>query len=200
MPRRGRLLVFATGMAVPLVLFMVLSLLNGSPGPADRGGGQYGPSLDIHMDGPLGYGRKVSLDEAAQLVPYRLPAPPATEATGDRTGVWIGEVAAEPGASTDEMTPQVGMVWATDLRFYVNREKVTETAALQIWNTKLATEPEVGWALTSVRGHVAFGHDGQGEDNPSSLSWMENGLSLLFVSPSHTLGQLRSLAEAITYV
>jgi len=148
--------------------------------------GEPGPAIDIQTEGPLVDGERIHFEEAKRRTPYDLPIPPTDERTGDRSGIWI-----DPGL-------QVAFVWATDLRFYVDTTELTEEEAIAVWSAKVEEEPQV-WMLTSVRGHPAIGTDGQGKDDPSSLTFLERGLMIQFVSPHHTLDELESLAEAIQY-
>lgn len=137
------------------------------------------------QSGPLGDDRKVTLEEAEAETPYDLRIPPTNDETGELSGIFI------------DANPQVAFVWSTDMVFYVGRTDMSEAEAARSWKTKVTEQPEDGSEMTNARGHTAIGHDGHGDLRPSNLTWIEDGLSLQFVSPQHTLEQLRAFAEAV---
>lgn len=151
------------------------------------------PAIDIQKEGPLGGGEKVTLDEVMRRTPYRLPAPPTNDDTGALSGIWMTGGGCE---GSECSSPQVGFVWATDMRFYVNASDTSEEIAVAQWERKAANEEDA--VLLTVRGHIAIGRE-RDENGPSALTWMEQGLSLQFVSPDHALEELKAFAEAITY-
>lgn len=149
-----------------------------SPPPAE-------PATSVQED-PLGGGRRVTLDEAKDLVAFDIPVPPTDSETGEQTGIWV--------------TPsQVAFVWATDLRFYASPSELTEREAARSWAKVVEEEPQLDWKLTTTRGHRAIGRNGGGDRRPSTLTWIENRQSLQFVAPQHTLAELKRYAEAITF-
>lgn len=140
--------------------------------------------------GPLGYGQEVPFEVAGDALPG-LPLPTAPKLTGDLAGIWLGDEAPERG---DE---QVGALWSTDLVFYVRQWSETEVETVAAWALKVESEQDAGWILISTRDHMAIGREGEGGGDNSSLTWVEDGFVLQFVSPSHTMKQLRSIAESI---
>ncbi len=134
--------------------------------------------------GPLPDDERVSLEEAKERTDYDLPVPPTNDVTGELTGVWIDRT-------------QVAFVWATDLTFYVDVTDLNEGLVERQWTQKVEDEAEAGWEMAEVRGHVAIALDAGGDLHPSSLTWIEDGLSLQFVAPQHSLADLMDLADAI---
>lgn len=153
-----------------------------------------GPRIDIHKEGPLGGGRKVALDDAIRATPYSLPIPSTTEDTGGLSGIWMTQGGCE---GSECSSPQVGFLWATDITFYVNEvpADLIQEQVVAAWKKKVSNGDRV---LLSIRGLTAIGHQ-RDETGPSSLTWMEQGLGLQFVSPSHTLLELESFAGAIRF-
>lgn len=141
---------------------------------------------DLQEDGPLLAAQRITLDQAKERSPYSLPVPPTNAETSDRAGIWI------------DRGLQIAFVWLNDMRFYVDRTDLTPEVAAQEWSKKVATEPELGWVLTTVRGQPAIGAD-RANGNPSSLTWIERGLSIQFVSPAHSLDELKQFAESVQY-
>jgi hypothetical protein len=134
---------------------------------------------DLHREGPLGGGDKVTVEQARRMVPYGLPVPPTDEATGKRWGVWI---------DGDE----VAFTWDSGLRFYVEASNLTEEKMRGAWRQKAKQEPHL-WQLLQVRRDSAIGLSSE----TSSLTWIEDGLSMQLVSPNHSLNELGDIASQI---
>jgi hypothetical protein len=182
----GAASVFLAGVGIAAIVSVV-----GESGP--RSISRNAPMTDIQNEGPLGGGVKVTLDEAKREFPDGLAIPPTNEITGELSGIWMTSRGCEGSECSG---PQVGFVWATDMRFYVSVPNITEDVASQEWKRKAAKER--GSILLRVHGHTAIGQEGA-KNGTSGLTWMAQGLALQFVSPSHGLEELKSLAEAITY-
>lgn len=127
----------------------------------------------------------MTLEEAEAATPYDLRIPPTNDETGELTGIWI------------DASRQVAFVWSTDLTVYVAATTLSEREAAGEWAKKIEDEREEGWVATTTRGHAGIGLDGGGDLHPSSLTWIEDGLSLQFVAPQHSLEQLKGFAEAV---
>lgn len=187
---RSKLVMAVVGLLATITAAMLvtdLGLLKRPEDPSKTEAGSQtslGPQIDIQSDGPLLDGEMITLEEAKHRSPYKLPIPPTNEKTGDRAGIWI------------DVTAQIAFVWRTDLRFYVGRTEVTEQEAAAEWSEKAATETDTPWVITTARGHAAIGAEKSAE-RPSSLTFIEDGLSIQFVSPSHNLEELRQFAEEI---
>ena len=70
------------------------------------------------------------------------------------------------------------------------------------WAEKVRTERATPWRLVEVAGDVALGLDGGTDEEGRkvySLTYMDKGLSLQFVSPSHDVGDLIGFAESVVY-
>jgi hypothetical protein len=183
-----RQILFVSG-TMPLALLMFLtSRLN--PGVPSLGASSQSlhnsPVIDIQKDGPLLEGRAISLAEAKKAFQTKLPVPPTNAATGERTAIWI------------DSRKQIAFVWASDLRFYINRIDAESSRAdfVATWKQKTANGDGV---FTSVRGEPAIGHDATDDQGISNLSFIDKGLILQFVSPTHSLDDLEAFANAISY-
>ena len=116
--------------------------------------------------------------------PYRLAIPPITPATGDLTAIWI------------DPTMEVAFVWKNDMRFYADRlHDTTRAVTVEGWKLKAASGEG---QLVTVRGQTGIGHERSGDD-PSALTFIDKGLSLQFISASHSLEELEQFAELIIY-
>jgi hypothetical protein len=151
-----------------------------------------GFDIDIQEDGPLLEGKKVTLAEATRVTPYRLAIPPTNELTGRLSGIWI------------DSTDQVAFVSDTDLRMYQSEpdRDLVEAAMADVWAQKVQTEVGTPWRLVDIDGHVALALDGGTDANGRktySLTYMDEGLSLQFVSTRHSVTTLVEFAESVTY-
>lgn len=150
---------------------------------------RYGPGpIDLQTEGPLMDGQVTTVDQAMQATGYiPFPVPPTNDLTGPLTNIWIDGL------------KQVAFVWQTDLRFYINPLLgTTEGELIARWAPIL---PEVrSAALTTVANKVALGIEGTSADEPTSLTWAdpESGLFFQYVSPIHTVDQLKAMVEAFT--
>jgi hypothetical protein len=192
-PRTGRAVPFVIGLVLILGTGAVASLVSQAVPESNTQENRLSdppqllkPEIDIHREGPLPDGVKVSLEVAKEQTPYRLPVPPTTEKTGDTSGIWINPAL------------RVAFVWKSDLRFYAGESQLTEEETVAEWTVKVATDTKSDRVLTTARGHPAIAAEGD-ERRPSSLTFMENGLLLQFVAPNHSLEELRQFAEAISY-
>lgn len=184
-----RTLPFAIGLALVVGGLGIAAGLGEDVEPSRQRGPQELPEPPIQGGNLLPTGERVSLAQARQRVSYRLPLPPTDSRTGALTGIW-----ADPST-----LQEVAFLWETDLRVYVYRTTRAEAEVVAMYHEKAAREPE-NWTLTSVRGHPALGANLKGDVEPtSSLFFHEDGLQILVVSPSHTLDQLREIAEDIRY-
>lgn len=91
----------------------------------------------------------------------------------------------------------IAFVWETNLRAYVEAEDRTQAELLDNYQSHVAEDPGL-WAITTVRGQPALADPGGPGDN-ASLSFVENGVSVSLISPSHSLEELKEFAEAINY-
>lgn len=158
------------------------------PVPADQA--DQAPEPPIQLRGPFPLGERISLEEAERQTPYRLPILPTDEGNGELIGVWIDHI---------KPAPAIGFVWETDLRMYVYWSDQTEAEAIADFERKVAAEPQ-NWTLTTARGRIALGANLKGDFEPtSSLTFVENGLDILVVSPQHTLDQLRQFTAEFVY-
>ena len=134
-------------------------------------------------------GQVTTVDEAVQITGYsRFPIPPTNELTGPLSNMWIDEL------------KQVAFVWQTDLRLYINLLLGTTDGELVArWAPLLPQMKNAG--LTEVTNNVALAIEGTSPDEPSSLTWADPDSQLLlqYVSPAHTVEQLKSMVEAFTY-
>lgn len=144
------------------------------------------PEVNIQEDGPLLSGTAITLPEAKKMSPYSLPVPPTNAETDERSGIWI------------DAGKQIAFVWETDMRFYVSQsDELTQEEALSAWVEKVASDSD--YRLVSVRGHQGLGFDdGEGGD-PVSVTFIERGLSIQFVTPAHSLKEIEQFAGAIQY-
>ena len=116
--------------------------------------------------------------------PYRFAVPPITPATGNLTAIWI------------DPTMEVAFVWKKDMRFYVDPlHDSTRAVAIEGWKLKAAAGEG---QLVAVCGQTGIGHERSGDD-PSALTFIDKGLSLQFIFPSHSLEELEQFAELIIY-
>lgn len=180
----------AIGAMVGVVLLLSVQQYNS---PSAREGDRavtYGPGpIDIQNDGPLMDGQTVALEDAIELTDYpAFPIPPTNEVTGSLTNIWIDGL------------KQVAFVWSSDLRLYINPLLGMRQEELVAGWTVAAPFMKKA-ALTKVGEQVALGVDGSGAEEPSSLTWAdpENGLILQFVSPVHTVDQLREVVSDFSY-
>lgn len=160
------------------------------PTPPVEDRSRRGPDPNPDDVGPLGYGQEVRFEVAEDALPG-LSLPSASELTGDLDGIWLADEA--PGRGDE----QVGVLWSSDLVFYVREWSETEGETVAAWTLKVEDEPDAGWVLVTTRNHMAVGRDGEGGGDKSSLTWVEGGFVLQFVSPSHTMQELKSVAETI---
>lgn len=144
------------------------------------------PTIDLQESGPFAAGRRVSPATAAIALGGLLPVPPTTASTGELTAIW-------------EEAGQVAFVWRSDLRFYAERSELSPEELLASWEEKLRDEDDPNWILTDVRGVPALARDILGPDQPSSLTFLDRGISMQFVGPSQTLQDLLELADAIAF-
>jgi hypothetical protein len=165
-------------------------------GTRDSGGAVFpGPAIDLMKDGPLPSGERVSLEDAKKQTSYSLPVPPTDSKTGERTAIWI------------DPSHQVAFVYKTELVVYVHLTDSKEEDKAAQWTQKAAADTEPYWVITTVRGHTAIAADRGPESmevdpsgiRPSTLLWIEQGVSIEFVSPNHSLDELESLAEQIKF-
>lgn len=195
LPARGtharRAIPFGAGFVTSALILVGLSVLisprQGTSRLGERRDETASPERDIQVSGPFPIGQRVSLEEAKERTPYALPIPPTDQRTGELTGVWM-----------DPPVQAVGFVWKTDLRMYVYVSDQTPRQALQQYQQQAAQDPG-RWTITTVRGHHAVGADLAGFEPTSSLAFIDRGLDILIVSPSHTLEELRAIAEDIAY-
>jgi hypothetical protein len=174
---RGKpLFISAVVSLLVLCLVLIFFLLRESPSESPEANGL--PTI-IQREGPLGGGDKVTTEQARTRVSYALPIPPTDESTGERWGVWIAG-------------GQVAFTWDSGLRFYVQPSNLLEEKMTDTWEQKAKQEPQL-WELLQVRGHSAIGLSSE----TSSLTWLEDGLSLQLVSPSHSLDELTGIAGQI---
>jgi hypothetical protein len=148
------------------------------------------PEIDIQKDGPLVDAKQISLAEARAASERSIPVPPTNPSTEERTAIWLDDGG------------QVAFVWTSGLRYYINRvdSDWSKQEAVEAWQGKVQGGQEASEAasMTTVRGEPAIAYEPT-EKNPSSLTFIENGFSLQFVSPGHSVEELRDLANAIRY-
>jgi hypothetical protein len=89
-------------------------------------------------------------------------------------------------------------VWESDLSFIAHPTDLTVEENLAGWTQALAEDPARREVITTVRGVPALTREPT-VDTPSALIWLESGLELSFYSPTHTVDQLRQLADQLTY-
>jgi hypothetical protein len=183
--------------AVGLLPMLALPLITGSwLGIKLRGEaplGQRRPSIGANLqeEGPLLDGQRLTLHDAERRTPFRLAIPPSNDISGKLAGIWM------------DATDQVGFVWDTNLRYYCSElpADVTEQEMVREWR-RAGPDKATGQSpqLVNIRGHTALGYEKTPvtpDDSPSSLTFIENGLSIQFVSPNHTLDELTSMAKGM---
>lgn len=194
MTHAQRWLPLIVGFAVSV---LVILLVGGSGPPVAPSGDllshmtQNGPAIDIQKDGPLLDGRRITLDEAKASSKAELPVPPTNEKTDERTAIWIDD------------SGQIAFVWESGMRYYINRldDESNKADIAESWEEKAAkadVSPAQDERYTTVREEPAIGLDGAGE-TVSNLTFMEQDFMLQFVSPDHSLEDLKDFANAITY-
>ena len=182
---------FLVGVVIAFSLVLLIALYEGNEtlkSQRSNRGDRLAPVIDLQAKGPLLGGVKVSLGTAKIETPHRIPLPSTDIQTGALSGIWM-----------DEETDQVAFVWDKDLRFYSwpLGDDETEEALLETWTEKAAIGE--GKLIPKVLGHTAIGQDDGTGGNPSSLTFVDKGLILQFVSPGHTLDELTGLAERLSF-
>lgn len=180
--RKPAALVFGLGLVICLALLST-ALTSRHASEVRRA-----PAIDLQVDGPLGYGDKVSIAVAERRT-TALPVPPESAVTGHLTGLCV---------NGGDSTYDAGYVWDTNLVFLVHPGEGTEDKAVAGWTTEAAEHPEEGWTVVVVRGHTGLGRTADA-DGPASLTWMERGLGLQLVAGDQSLEELQLIAEAIAW-
>ena len=159
---------FALGVGVSVCAALVLASLSDSPVKhADPSSTARGINSPISEGGfkpdvnPLVDGARLTLSQAKEKTPFKMPIPPQDSRTGGRAGIWI------------DSHGQLAMTWESGLRMYVEQSQLSEEEVEAHWRSLASKDPQR--SVVTLRGDHALYSEGEGA---FGVVFTERGLTI----------------------